>query len=93
MDLLRGHRKRGRRLDLIPVEVIAALHVHETDAVAGGGKIVRLQIVAQSRQRRIDFLCDRGAMRLRQPLALCGPNRLGLLYRPEIGESSGFIFS
>ena len=59
MDLVGGHRQCRRRLDLVAVERVAALHVHQSDAVARVGKIFVLQEVAHARQRRIDDAGDR----------------------------------
>ena len=43
VDLFRRHVSRGRRLDLVAIESVAALHVHESDAVAGVAQIFVLQ--------------------------------------------------
>ena len=62
VDLLGRHVGRGRRLDEVAVELVAALHVHEAGAVARVCQIVVLEEIAQPRQRGVQLLGDRGAI-------------------------------
>ena len=48
VDLLRGQRQRRRRLDQVAVKLVAALHVHQADAVA---RVARYSFSRKSRSR------------------------------------------
>ena len=70
VDLLRRHRRRRRRLYLMPIQRVAALHVHLANAVASMPEIVVLKEVAEPCQRWINDGRNRLTEFVRQARAL-----------------------
>jgi len=75
MDLVGCVGQCRRRLDIVAVERVAALHVHQPDAVARMAEIVVGEEITHALQCRIDDGLQRRPVLLRDPRAVGGAER------------------